>query len=110
MTGLRPPVQATRYQGDILECKIPGAFYIDVNPLSFKCICPCGCGTFMSLHIYYDSTPKPAYTAWSFNGDLLKPTLDPSIRDLAGCHFHGWLRNGEWSFAADSNEGGKFLV
>lgn len=49
--------------------------------------CPCGCGTCAGV------TVKPFPNGWEFNGDKLKPTLQPSI-DINRGHWHGWLTDG----------------
>lgn len=66
--------------------------------------CPCGCGSHMRLPIHPDGT-TPANTtrpSWSYNGNPNSPTLKPSIRDMAGCRFHGHLTDGMWTFETDS--------
>lgn len=65
-------------------------------------VCPCGCGGLMDLPIYREGQPKPAPNAWLWNGDRQQPTLTPSIRDLSGCRFHGFLTGGVWTFCSDS--------
>jgi hypothetical protein len=81
---------------------LPGSFHIKEEATHFHCICPCGCGGHMNLPIYREGTPKPAPNAWKWDGDRESPTLDPSIRDLSGCRYHGHLRAGWWSFESDS--------
>lgn len=76
-----------------------GAFFVDETGHRFHCICPCGCGAYMSLPI--NDTPG-THPSWSWNGDLEAPTLTPSIRDLGGCFFHGFLTGGIWTFCGDS--------
>lgn len=86
---------------EVLNGDMPGAFVITTDAgMHLFCECPCGCGGHMNLPIYVDA--KPSTVAWRWDGDCDKPTLEPSIRDLSGCLFHGWLRAGVWSFAGDS--------
>lgn len=87
----------------------PGAFCfpadpgdLDGAPRRLWSICPCGCGTFMDLPVRVGAKQAGA---WLWDGDAERPTVDPSIRDLAGCRFHGWLRGGTWTFEPDSGQG-----
>lgn len=73
-------------------------------------VCPCGCDSLMRLRTYMRGTPPEATAPgegprWAWNGDRGRPTLEPSIRDLGGCRFHGHLTDGEWTFAPDSGAG-----
>lgn len=80
-----------------------GSFCMAEDPHHFLCVCPCGCGSMMNLPIYKSGTPKPqAACAWEWNGNAETPTLTPSIRDLSGCRFHGFLTGGVWTFCEDS--------
>lgn len=60
------------------------------HPGSLLFICPCGCHRLRSVPI------APADRGWTWNGDLEKPTLTPSILILGECGWHGFLTNGEW--------------
>jgi hypothetical protein len=88
-----------------------GDFKVDEAGTYLLCVCPCGCGSMMNLPLYMLGTPKEAIhgdrAAWSWNGDRERPSLQPSIRDLSGCHFHGFLTDGQWTFCPDSGVGGK---
>jgi hypothetical protein len=54
--------------------------------------CPCGCGDCGSVPV------KVGYGGphWVWSGDLVNPTLTPSIQKTTGCRWHGYLTNGEW--------------
>jgi hypothetical protein len=61
-----------------------------------------------ALPVYRTGQPKANTTRpqWEWNGDLLLPTLNPSIltrSDYAGVLFvcHSWLRNGVFEFLGD---------
>lgn len=86
-------------QGDVY---IAGDFDVAPDGKSILCVCPCGCGGMMRLRLYSEGTPHPEHTAWSWDGNRTQPTLLPSIRDVGGCRYHGFLRSGIWSFEGDS--------
>jgi hypothetical protein len=51
-----------------------------------------------------DGTLPPSGAYWDWNGDLERPTFDPSILQeqsnvLARCH--SYIRNGQWQFLGD---------
>jgi hypothetical protein len=92
---------------NIFEDGLPaGAFCFKGLPVKtqFQFVCPCGCGQAAIIPVYRVGEPKPAPNAWTWDGNLETPTLAPSIRDMAGCKFHGHLRGGFWSFEADSGQ------
>jgi hypothetical protein len=68
-------------------------------PKGMLFICPCGCGALRAVAFEGSQPKKPM---WSFNGDVEKPTLTPSIliyqHDESGArvgeHWHGWLTDG----------------
>lgn len=62
----------------------------EIAGLGFRC--PCGCGREGYLPLDRDSK----HPSWSWDGNLEKPTLTPSVLQIGGCQWHGWLRNGEW--------------
>jgi hypothetical protein len=95
-------VAAVRSNNLFNEGTPDGAYTAFVGMSRFHCICPCGCKQHMNLPVYLEGQEKPAQSAWIWNGDVEKPTLNPSIRDLAHCRFHGFLRDGVWTFEADS--------
>jgi hypothetical protein len=54
--------------------------------------CPCGCGGESYL-------PAKGYghsQEWEWDGNREAPTLTPSVQQVGGCQWHGWLRGGEW--------------
>jgi hypothetical protein len=53
-----------------------------------KMVCPCGCGAIGAITIDHGG--------WTWNGNKVLPDLNPSILRLAGCKWHGHLRNGVW--------------
>ena len=55
--------------------------------------CPCGCGKEGWLPVNGEGSPGPS---WEWDGNRERPTLAPSVLQLSGCRWHGWLRNGEW--------------
>lgn len=63
----------------------------DVTGLYF--ICPCGCGSWSHITV---ATQRDAPQAWTWDGNLETPTLNPSVRKLYGCGWHGWLKAGVW--------------
>jgi hypothetical protein len=57
--------------------------------------CPCGCGQKIALSLEKDRRPS-----WSVVIDWLqRPTVAPSVHQLAGCLSHFWIRRGnvEWA-------------
>jgi hypothetical protein len=90
-------------RADLFEMSRPGAFSIKEGGRQIWCECPCGCGGFMNLSIHQEGqTPVEGRPSWVWNGDYEHPTLQPSIRDMAGCYFHGHLTQGVWTFEGDS--------
>lgn len=75
------------------------------------CECPCGCKGMMNLPLFRAGqvkaeAPKNFSGAnWEWNGNVERPSLHPSIRDLSGCRFHGHLVDGVWTFEGDSGVG-----
>jgi hypothetical protein len=62
--------------------------------------CPCGCGETIMLSLSRKQRPS-----WSVDVDWLgRPTLEPSIRQTAGCFSHFWLKGGALSWCADTGE------
>jgi hypothetical protein len=72
----------------------PGAFEIiehaDSSSAGVGFICPCGCGR----EGYLSFTPPGPQ--WTWDGNREAPTLTPSVQQVGGCRWHGWLRAGEW--------------
>jgi len=98
---MREPVPATRVTDSdaVLALRQPGAFSINESGSHIFCECPCGCGSHMHLPL---CTGTKVDRAWLWDGRRDAPTLNPSIRDLGGCKFHGYLTAGVWTFEADS--------
>lgn len=71
------------------ELEQPGDFHFVHGGLVFKC--PCGCDDTLSVNFERPNEPK-----WTLNGDRTSPTVRPSIRRLGGCHWHGFLTDGQW--------------
>jgi hypothetical protein len=87
-----------------LDKAVPGQFIFtglhatEGGPYGILFVCPCGCGSFGSVHFNVPSDwaekhngGKPL-TQWTWNGNKEKPTLSPSI--LHENHWHGYLRDG----------------
>jgi hypothetical protein len=93
------PVTATpcAQETDMWNDPPAGSFWFNESGSYILCLCPCGCGQFMNLPIN-----SPNKWTWNLNRD--KPTITPSIRDLGGCRFHGYLTDGVWTFCADSGK------
>lgn len=55
-------------------------------------------------HIYTTHRPTGAGPLWTFNGDLVRPTFEPSMRcswgDARCCHY--FVRGGKIEFCSDS--------
>jgi hypothetical protein len=73
----------------------PGAYDIRIQgngePGGMGFVCPCGCGR----EGYLPFKPQPS-PSWTFDGNTDKPTLSPSVLQVGGCRWHGWLRAGIW--------------
>lgn len=54
--------------------------------------CPCGCGSVGTLPLWKDG----AKDRWTWDGDLMNPTLTPSIQMLTPCRWHGYLIKGDF--------------
>ncbi len=79
----------------------PGDHCVDVKGDYILCECPCGCGSFMNLPI---ATGPKQERKWQWDGNREMPTLAPSIRDLSGCRWHGFLERGIWTPCGDSGQ------
>lgn len=102
------PVPAMRMDDPMFK-DTPGAFNIEVQSehhIHILCECPCGCGGAMRLPLHRPGQRSAVHTkaSWEWDGSLEKPTLQPSIRDLAGCKYHGFLTAGMWTFCEDSGK------
>ena len=83
----------------------PGDYSINEDGTYALLECPCGCGSMMNLPLYGNSSASSFKTStpqWYWNGNRELPTLQPSIRDVVTCRFHGFLTNGVWTFCSDS--------
>jgi hypothetical protein len=107
---MKEPVQgcALESRATLFDVEQPGVFFVDASMLSMFFECPCGCGGHSVIRIHRSGTPKPenkrdgSGPSWEWNGSTTSPTLQPSIRDMGGCFFHGHLTNGLWTFEDDS--------
>lgn len=60
--------------------------------------CPCGCGEKIQLPLSKARRPRwMAETDW-----FSRPSLEPSVRQTAGCRAHFWVRKGKVEWCADS--------
>jgi hypothetical protein len=60
--------------------------------------CPCGCGDPIMLSLSRTRRPSwRVYVDW-----LDRPTLEPSVRQTAGCYSHFWLRAGRVDWCRDT--------
>lgn len=99
------PITATKVDHDrIFDDDVPdGAFcFKSDEPSRVYLVCPCGCKALMHLGIRRAGEPRSSTPQWEWDGNLKAPSLDPSIRDLGGCRFHGYLKRGVWTFCDDS--------
>ena len=74
--------------------RTPGAIELRASvaiPDGIAFVCPCGCGR--QGWLPFRPAPSPS---WEWNGNSIKPTLTPSIQQVGGCRWHGWLRAGVW--------------
>lgn len=55
-------------------------------------ICPCGCGRESYLPARGRGHPRE----WDFSGPDDSLTVSPSVQQVGGCQWHGWLTAGEW--------------
>ena len=61
-------------------------------------VCPCGnCNGHDSIPISMDiNFANKSNHRWHWNGSYHKPSLKPSILRMSGCHWHGYLTEGEF--------------
>jgi uncharacterized protein DUF6527 len=98
------PVKATPVPDALFGDNVPpgGFSFSDDGVEPFNSIyycCPCGCGERMSLPI---ATGDKRDRYWKWDGNREEPTLEPSIKRLNGCKYHGYLTRGVWTFTSDS--------
>ncbi|HRP26358.1 DUF6527 family protein [Thauera sp.] len=55
-------------------------------------ICPCGCGR----EGYLPASGHGHPSEWDFTGPDDRLTARPSVLQVGGCRWHGWLTEGEW--------------
>lgn len=67
----------------------------------WACIrCPCGCGEKISLSLDQNRRPR-----WNVSVDFLsRPTVSPSVHQLAGCRAHFWIKEGQVDWTPDSGK------
>ena len=58
-----------------------------INSLVF--VCPCGCRDIVFLPVQ-----QGRGNSWEWDGNMEKPTLNPSILRTTGCRWHGYLTGG----------------
>lgn len=72
---------------------IPGAIEFcenrEAETIGLLFMCPCGCGREGCLPFSPDLSPS-----WQFDGNKSAPKLTPSILQVGGCKWHGWLTAG----------------
>lgn len=96
------PVQARQIDNIFDDGLAPGVFTFEVGSTPYSTIiyiCPCGCDQLVSLPV---ATGPKQDRFWFWDGNKESPTLQPSIRRLDGCKFHGYLTGGMWTFCSDS--------
>lgn len=90
------PVKATIVDDIDNHADTPGAMdfcaTLDGEEAGIGFVCPCGCGRQGFLPTQ-SSTSGPR---WDWNGDRSAPTLTPSVLQVGGCQWHGYLTDGEW--------------
>ena len=64
----------------------------------FVFTCP-GCGAVSEVEIIPPGRPASASHQWDWDGNLEAPTLSPSLQELGGCRWHGYMRGGSWVLA-----------
>jgi len=82
--------EAVKYNS-LFDNPKPGQYCVKDGYLLF--CCPCGCGSLTNL-------PIDGSRVWQFN--LIECSITPSIRQLVGCKYHGFLTEGFWIFCGDS--------
>lgn len=83
---------------DAFEHAERGQFDVVTKPSGqrrFWFVCPGPCKSIASIALrpVVDDSPQ----SWEFNGDMEKPTLNPSINHV-DC-WHGWLKEGVFTLA-----------
>lgn len=61
--------------------------------------CPGGCGEKIQLSLSQARRPR-----WAVRLDwLLRPTIEPSVRQLNACRCHFWIKHGQVQWCADGS-------
>jgi len=80
---------------------LPGHFNVSSHGHYLFANCPCGCTRRMAIPLRAWDEPPTAQTSWQWDGNRQCPTLNPSIRRMTPCGFHGYLKTGKWISAGD---------
>jgi len=85
-----------RHVAAYADAENPGDFwfrpgYSDRVIMMLSYLCP-QCGELRCVPI----SLSPATNRWDWDGEYDRPTLKPSIRQMDGCQWHGWLTKGIW--------------
>lgn len=76
------------------EANNPVVVPIENRPGDYLFWCPgCKCG-----HGFRTQSPGPV---WSWDGNVIKPTVSPSIRTIGQIQCHLFVKNGELQFCSD---------
>lgn len=88
-------VAATQTVFDETDGKVgpPGAIAYPADMSGMWFLCPCGCGRHGWLPFRSHTSGHPS---WEFDGNAEAPTLTPSVLQVGGCQWHGYLRAGVW--------------
>ena len=63
--------------------------------------CPCRCGDVIMLSLANSRRPR-----WTVKMDWLnRPSIEPSVRQTAGCYSHFWVRRGVVDWCSDTGRG-----
>jgi hypothetical protein len=83
------------------ETVTPGRMIIVGGPGYQKWVyfrCPCRCGELIMLPLVQSRRPR-----WSVSIDWFnRPTIEPSVRQTAGCFSHFWIRRGVVDWCDDT--------
>lgn len=64
-------------------------------PLRLNFVCPCGCGSVGGVSVRKDENDRGGnHPIWGWNENKEQPTIQPSIKFVGGCGWHGFLTNG----------------
>lgn len=97
MKAIRTPIQEMLAD----DTPAPGAICFEDDSMLYACP---GCGELRSVPVHRpeDGEVWPhGVTSWTWTGGDEAPTLMPSIRQLDGCKWHGFLTAGEWRACED---------